>query len=462
MSPHRVLDLPLYALLDRKENETDILFTVHVPLDETNVPYCTNCGSVNEFYGHGVRYKRFHDIPHLGKHVTLQVAMQRFRCRACGKPFTQELPLLNHKHRMTNRLVAWISKQILKPRTFSDVAREVGINDKTVHNVFAAHVEWREGMREVMTPTMLGIDDVKLDGEMRTVLVNLGDHTVFELLETDDSDFVQGWLLRMPDREKVEVVAMDMSSGFRKAVLGALPQATIVIDRFHIVKRANEAMENVRKAIRASLTNSRQRAALVGDRKLLTMRRERLLREVDEMDRLRKVETWFSRYPQLKDAYELKEAIMDIWDLTDRHEAEARWDELRASIPKGLRQPFRIMTSPMQNWREFIFNYFDHRWTNGPTEAVNRTIKEMAAAGRNYSFKVIRAKALFTVAGKEVPPFGKRIPKAWLYHALPEEMGTEEMARQLNVGMDAGPELSTIEAMFREMNRHGVSTTKSE
>lgn len=59
-----------------------------------------------------------------------------------------------------------------------------------------------------------------------------------------------------------------------------------------------------------------------------------------------------------------------------------------------MRVAFAELLSAMKNWREPIFNYFDHRVTNAYTEAMNGLIKIANRAGRGYSFEVLRARML--------------------------------------------------------------------
>ena len=62
---------------------------------------------------------------------------------------------------------------------------------------------------------------------------------------------------------------MDMWVPYRDAVQAVMPQAEIIIDKFHVLKLANEAMEKARKSIRAEL-DTKQRRGLMHDRRRTT------------------------------------------------------------------------------------------------------------------------------------------------------------------------------------------------
>ena len=73
-------------------------------------------------------------------------------------------------------------------------------------------------------------------------------------------------LFERPDR--VEVVTMDMWRPYRDSVRRYLPHATIAIDRFNVVRMANQSLETVRKTLRQSLTQS-ERIQMKNDRFLM-------------------------------------------------------------------------------------------------------------------------------------------------------------------------------------------------
>lgn len=74
-------------------------------------------------------------------------------------------------------------------------------------------------------------------------------------------------------KERIQYVAMDMWTPYREPVRAVISQAEIVVDKFHVVRIANDVMERVRKTLRESLT-LKQRRGLMHDRFVL-LKRER-------------------------------------------------------------------------------------------------------------------------------------------------------------------------------------------
>lgn len=83
------------------------------------------------------------------------------------------------------------------------------------------------------------------------------------------------YLSHLPDRVGVEIVTMDMWQPYRDAVRQTLPNAVIVVDKFHVVRMANLAVETIRKNIRKEL-DAKQRRQLKNDRFLMLKRRKDL------------------------------------------------------------------------------------------------------------------------------------------------------------------------------------------
>ncbi len=101
---------------------------------------------------------------------------------------------------------------------------------------------------------------------------------------------------------------MDMWTPYRDAVQAVLPDARIVIDKFHVVRMANDAVEKVRKSLREQLT-PKQRRGLMHDRFVL------LKRECDLNDKeVLLLDGWTKNYPELGAAYRLKESFYGIYE----------------------------------------------------------------------------------------------------------------------------------------------------
>jgi len=97
-------------------------------------------------------------------------------------------------------------------------------------------------MPPAAAPQVLGVDEWAWRRGQRygTILVNLEEHQVLDLLPERSADLVAHWLLQHPT---VTVVCRDRSALYAEGIRRGAPHAVQVVDRFHLVKNLREAIE---------------------------------------------------------------------------------------------------------------------------------------------------------------------------------------------------------------------------
>jgi transposase len=313
------------------------------------------------------------DLPMHGKRVGIQVTRHRYQCQECGHTFYERLPHTDDKRGCTARLVDYIEKKSLN-HTFASLAEEIGLDEKTIRNIFRDYVNRLEKDFQVKTPQWLGIDEIHII-KPRCVVTNIKENTVIDILRDRNKSTVVNYLQHLPDRQKVRYVAMDMWSPYRDAVRLVLPQATIVVDKFHVVRMANQALDTVRKSLRQGLTD-KQRKTLMHDRFILLKRRS----DLDAKETLI-LESWIGTYKDLGLAHDLKETFYEVWDAENKGVAMERLQQWQDRIPEHLSPAFKDLLTALKNWQKEIFAYFDHRITNAYTESLNGLIRIMNRLG---------------------------------------------------------------------------------
>ncbi len=379
-----ILNLPQYRVEHVDEGEHDY----HVYAETLHPRVVCECGS-HDVSRWGTHEQVVRDLPMHGKRVGIYLRTRRFRCNACEKTGFERLPAVSEKRAMTERLVRWIGAQSLK-RTFSSVAEEVGVTEGTVRNIFRDHVTDLETQVRFEVPRWLGIDEIHIIRRPRCVVSNIEAKAIVNILPDRNKRTVMAYLHAMKGRGRVKYVAMDMWTPYRDAAAAVLPDAKVVIDKFHVVRMANVAMEQVRKTLRARLS-PKERRGLMHDRFLLLKREYELTAQQRFL-----VSSWATLHPELGEAHRLKEQFFAIYDAEDRHDAVDRYGKWATSIPPSLKAAFSPITTAWRTWHDPILNYFDHPITNAYTESLNNLIRVMNRLGRGYSFEALRAKILFT------------------------------------------------------------------
>lgn len=381
-----ILNLPGLRELDRKELEDEY----HVKAEPAAISrLCPHCGELHRVQRHGSRSMFVRDLTSHGKRVMIHLDSPRLICMVCRKTFMAVIQEVDENYQMTERLVRWIGRQALE-YTYAELAKQIGIDEKTVRSIFDAYVAKLEKDFRRETPAWLGIDEIKL-GRFRAIFTNLQDKTLVDMLPDRYYTSIVKFLESLPNREKIEYVSTDLWRPYRLAVQKVLPNAKLVADKFHVVSKANAAVDTVRRSI-AKADQQKQGKGLKKAHKLFDKRAADLNDE-----QYLTVSGWLNCFPLLAAAYDLKERLYAVYEVETKEEAWAAYLNWEASIPPELSKPFKPVKTAFRNWKPYILNYFDdERVTNAFTESFNAKVRRVYRNGHGYTFERLRAKVLFT------------------------------------------------------------------
>lgn len=353
--------------------------------------HCPKCGSTRLPYRHGPRTIDYVDAPVHGKRTVVSVEVRRYRCRDCSATFMQPLPDVHPKRRMMMRCAEHIRDQSLL-RPYAQLAREIGLDEKTIRDISNEEIDRLLAGYEPEAPVALGIDELTLNGTKRTIFTNIGERKVLDLIGTMNRPQVEQWLRGLKGNKRIRIVTIDMWGPYADAVRAVLGGKVIIItDKWHVVSKANAALDVIRNAERRKGKTKKERKNPQRGRRLLQASRHNL-----SPWRQFILSGVLLNNPRIKAAWDCKEAFYDIWGhdaRPSRREAERLFDIWKASIPDDASE-FREIARMIDKRREEVFAYFDHPYTNAYTEAANGLIKIINRAGRGYRFNAIRARAV--------------------------------------------------------------------
>lgn len=407
---------------------------------------CPFCKGTHLYY-FGSRQRLCRDLPRGTRTVTIEAQLQRYRCRECRRTFLQETPGVLPGRKVTERLAAHI-QELASRLTFAEVSKQIRLDAKTVRTIFTSVMESRLAAIIPAPLRVLGIDEAMLNGELRLILCNIEEGTILNILSSRRGPTVAHALHSLPFKQQIEVVTIDMWRPYLQAVRGALGNVPVVVDKFHVVRMADEALDRLRAELARSCKH-------VGDAKRLR-KANRLFRrhshQIGNFTRIR-MDALLQKWPMLADAYAAKESFYDIYDARDRKEAEARYQLWRASLTPTLQRTFSKLLTALKNWHECVFAYFDFPHTNATTEALNGLVKRLNRNGVGYDFEIIKAKAILTHGVRKVV----NVP---LDYGWSRDL-TGFMMKPEIVELDFGADL----AVLRDLVIHGffdpVSTNRS-
>lgn len=385
-----------------KSNEFNLLHTGE-PLK-----CCPKCQGL--MHGHGERVLRVTDTPNGAEPTTLAIHVPRYRCTSCGYIYQPKVTGVDEDHHMTERAVLAIAKRGLET-TFRSISGDYGISHETAKKILTKYLDEHEDRMIFATPSFLGIDEIKIRGLGEvTVITDLEHRTLFDLLLGRNQQKLTAYFEKLKGREGVQWVCSDMYRPFEKSISDSLPNARWVIDRFHVVMKANEAVDYVRRQVQDSLPAKVRVKTKHGLAYTLRKRQKDLSpEESTKILVLRRSQTAPTneineKLSTLVTAFDLKEDFANIYEEPSKAEAKAAFVAWEASIPKDkVFDKFRDLAKTFRNFEEQILNRWDCpiALTNGYTECANRLIRECNMKGRGYSFRILRARMLFRSANLE-------------------------------------------------------------
>ena len=372
------LGLPQLRILKQKELEDHFEVTVIYRRENAICPRCGKVASKE----HDRRPQSKQDRKLRDKVVFLTLMKRRFRCLWCGKVFTEPDEIFGSRRRSSHRFREYLGQEALH-QTVKRTAGKEKVGEGLVRRCVTEEIGKRLGAREVEeVPEFIGLDEFSVSGRRlyHTAICNLVKGKVMEVVEGQGRQKVEGYLDNLPDPERVKGVAMDMHEPFRQAVQMCLPQAKVVVDKFHFIRHVNKAMDKVRSRLQGGNRRGKRRD-LFRSRYTLLKGAERLADwEKERLNRL------FYCYPELHKAWVLKESFRAWYRETNRMRAEERLGLLEERIKGDSLPEIKELLHTLTNWREEILNYFDYRITNGFVEGKNnriKTIKRIAYGYRN-------------------------------------------------------------------------------
>lgn len=178
----------------------------------------------------------------------------------------------------------------------------------------------------------------------------------------------------------IELVTIDLSAAYIKAVREGLPKAEIVYDRFHVQRLVTDALDEVRRSLVRELADEPEEArAVKGTRFVLLKSRKNLSRS-----QRRKLSEVQQSNQRLYRAYLLKETLVRALDYRQLGRAEPALQDWLAWASRSRLRPFVRAARTIRKHLAGILAYIRTRLSNGLVEGLNNKIRVIAR--RAYGF----------------------------------------------------------------------------
>ena len=342
---------------------------------------CPSCGRMTDRI-HDYREQTVRDCKAFGKTVYLHLNKRRYACPACGKHFYEENGFLPKYYQVTQRLIVSVISGFREAGSATHLAREHNVSVTTALRYFDL-VDYGA----CRLPKVLSIDEFKgnAGGEkFQCILTDAKNRSVLDILPSRKASELIRYFMRFPrkQRMKVKYVVMDMSSLFRGVAKVCFPNARIVSDKYHVVRQAGWALENVRKEEQKRLSDD-WRKYCKRSRYLLLKDPEKL--KPEEKEKLLIILGLSSR---IQHAYELKNELIEIMRSENSKACKKRLADWIYFAENSHLPEFHACTKALHNWSESILNALDCPYSNGFTEGCNnktKVLKRVCFGVRNFS-----------------------------------------------------------------------------
>jgi transposase len=361
-----------YRYMKTEYVEGGVIFTM---VRKTDGCRCSVCGSEN-VWRQGSVTRPFRTLPIGRKLVTLRAEIPRLLCHDCGTTRQAVIGFAEPRRTYTKSFERY-ALELSQHMTIKDVADHLGVSWDVVKDIQKRYLHKKFSKPKLKHLRQIAIDEISTGKGRRyvTIVLDLESGVVVHVGEGKGGDsLIPFWKRLRSSGAKVCAVATDMSPAYIAAVTRHLPHASLVFDRFHVIKLYNEKLTELRRALYHQLTDGMRKDALKGVRWLLLKRAEHLDPTRNEPSRLKEA---LRLNEPLAIAYYLKEELNEVWEQEDEQQAQALlmdWILYAESTGIGVLRRFAQM---LRKHAIGILAWYDYPISTGPLEGTNNKIKTM-------------------------------------------------------------------------------------
>lgn len=325
------------------------------------------------------------DLDLSGTKCYLCFSEKKINCR-CGYRGMERLDFVTKSSRVTNRMETYVVS-LCKNMSLKDVAEITKLNWKTVRHIDGEYLKTLLPSISKQHIRRIAIDEIAVmkghkyltiirdydTGVAIKIVFNRTYEVTVEALKELGKNVLDG----------IEYASLDMWDPYIKAIQDCCPQAKLVFDKFHVVKKVNEALDTVRKK---EFANADQE-----ERKKMKHKRFVILRRPNSLDREQKeqLDQLMKGNEGLYKAYLLKEQVLSIFEDTESifEQIQQRLKMWLENVFSNEMKEFYGVANTIINHLDGILNYFRYGMTNAIAEGFNTKINILKR--RAYGFRDI-------------------------------------------------------------------------
>jgi transposase len=384
-----VLGLPGYQITGIEE----VAGMVRISARHEGPNLCPHCGSDRL----RTKDKRMREPRHECwglRHCSVELESCKFRCKDCGRTFWQRFPGILPRMRATEPFRRQVFVAHYEGVNRSRLGVRMRIGGATVERWFQDHLRREASHRTgAPCPRVLGIDEhffSRKDG-YATTFCDLRRHKIFDVVLGRSEAALEAYLAKLPGKDRVRIVCMDLSSGYRALVRKHFPKAKIVADRFHVIRLINHHFLACWREIDPAGARNRGLLSL--------MRRHRHNLKPEQKTRL---EAYFKEFPVLREIYHFKQHL--CYMLLKKHRTKKQCAHLVRRFLRALEQLNEVgltqlvqLGQTLTSWATEIATMWRFTRNNGITEGFHtkmEVLQRQAYGFRNFKNYRLRVRIM--------------------------------------------------------------------
>ncbi|MCH8991344.1 MAG: ISL3 family transposase [Acidobacteria bacterium] len=343
-------------------------------------PRCAGCGRRAPQYDHPRSVGRWQDLNWGPVRIYLVYRCRRVTCAHCGgEPRTERLPWAAAGTQFTHRmeeLTAFLARQT----DITSVTRLLGIAWRTVGRIVRRVGEARLDPERYTGLTRIGVDEFSYRKRHHYLTVVLDHDTgkvVWAAKGKNAETLCTFFDLIGPEQcAGIQLVTIDMSAAYEKAITDRLPNATIIFDRFHVQQLSTNAVDEVRRDQQRTLRT----AGDPDEAKVTKGTRFALLKNPWNLtlEQGRKLSAVLRNNVHLFRAYLLNQTLAGALDYRQPKRARRALDDWLSWACRSKLAPFVKVSRTIRAKKEGVLAYIRERLTNGIVEGTNNRLRMIA------------------------------------------------------------------------------------
>lgn len=383
---------------------------VDIEARKNSRPMCSSCDKPGTIYDHQREVRYFEFIPLWGITVLFRYVMRRVGCKRCGVKI-ESVPWCKGKNQQTLAYQLFLARWARR-LSWKEVAEVFSTTWGKVYRSVTCVVNYGLKHRDLRGIESIGVDEIQCGkGHQYLTLVYQIDQGRKRLLSVVKERTIKSFLycLRELGKEnltQVKYVCSDMWPAYLRVIKKKFPTALHVLDRFHIVKKLNEAVDQVRR-------EEAKRLKVDGYEPILKASRYCFLKNQENLTDKQAITLKALLQYDLKSvrAYLLKESFQAFWQYTYPAWAQRYLQLWCNRAMRSQLQPMKKFVKTVRKHETLMMNWFKAKkaYSSGVVEGLNRKINLVTRKAYGYrSYDVMKIALYHTMGALPEPEMAHR------------------------------------------------------